>query len=86
MEIYQNWPLTFDLYLDWLHRYDPQSIIKIPTKLYHNRTLLPGVITSCTMALYLYIGMHTVRYAHMYIIYGHFSETLTKTLTKFKRL
>ena len=23
-------------------------------------------------------------YAHMYIVYGHFSETLTKTLTKLK--
>ena len=44
--------LTLDLHLDGLHRYDPQSIIKIPTKLYHNRTLLPGVITSCTMAMY----------------------------------
>ena len=38
--------LTLDLWpthLDRLHRYDPQSIIKIPTKLYHNWTLLPGV-------------------------------------------
>ena len=24
--------------------------------------------------------------AHMYIVYSHFSETLTKTLTKFKRV
>ena len=71
MEIYQNWPLTFHLQLDGLHRYDPWSIIKIPTKLYHNWTLLPGVVTSCTMALYLYIGyMHTVRYeCTMYIVY-----------------
>ena len=29
MENIQNWPLTFDLHLDGLHRYDPQSIIKI---------------------------------------------------------
>ena len=122
-KIYQNWPLTFDLHLDGLHRYDPQSIIKIPTKLYHNWTLLPGprciklspefftaktqetpaifffhcnlhkdlpeffygekkslaksfmqrgpgVITSCKMALYLYIGYaHCKICAHMYIVY-----------------
>ena len=66
IEIYQNLPLTFDLQLDGLHRYDPSSIIKIPTKLYHNWTLLPGVVTSCTMALYLYIG-----YAHCTVGYVH---------------
>ena len=42
------------------------------------------------MALYnTYLGMHTHMYMYtyiMYIVYGHFSETLTKTLTKFKRL
>ena len=52
MEIYQYLPLTFDLHLDGLHRYEPCSIFKIPTKLYHNWTLLPEVIASCTMALY----------------------------------
>ena len=54
-KIYQNLPLTFDLHLDGLHRYDPQSItcIKIPTKLYHNWTLLPGVITP------MYYGIDT---------------------------
>ena len=61
--------LTLDLYLDGLHRYDPQFIIKIPTKLYHNWTLLPGFITPCTMALYLYIGYaHCEICAHMYIV------------------
>ena len=35
--IYQHLPLTFDLNLDGLHRYDPQSIIKIPTKLQARR-------------------------------------------------
>ena len=83
MEIYQNLPLTFDLHLDGLHRYDPQSnfIIKIPTKLYHNWTVVPGVITSCTMALYWYIGYaHCKICAHMYIVYSQFSETLTKVI------
>ena len=70
MEIYQNLPLTFDLHLDGLHKYEPWYIIKIPTKLYHNWTPLPEVITSCTMALYLYIGMHTVRYVHTCTLYN----------------
>ena len=34
----------------------------------------------------LHVGMHTVRYVHTCTLYSHFSETLTKTLTKFKRL
>ena len=84
-KIYQNLPLTFDLHLDGLHRYMTLSLfIKIPTKLYHNWTLLPGVITpmyygidTCTC-----IRMHTVRYVHTCTLYSQFSETLTNTLTK----
>ena len=64
MEIYQNLPLTFDLHLDGLHRYEPWSIIKIPTKLYHNWTLLPELynfmyyIYICTL-FYMEIYMYT---------------------------
>ena len=76
--IYQ---LTFDLHLDGLHRHEPWYITNIPTKLDHNWTPLPEVITACTIyGIVQYMGTFTV-YA-----YGHFSETLTKTLTKFKRL
>ena len=75
--------LTFDLHLDGLHRHEPWYIINIPTKLDRNWTPLPEVmITSCTICHCIVHRVH----AHMYIVYGHFSETLTKTLTKFKRL
>ena len=52
MEIYKNLLLTFDLHLDGLHRYDPQSIIKTP----RNQTI-PQLDTPTWSYNFMYYGI-----------------------------